>query len=99
MAARKKLPPPPTAEEIAANASIAFEERTRKQLRTNAFVEMSPYMFAAIEDLIRANIESAAARFDTRGEIRDNRLRELRNDLIQATALASALLETGECLR
>src|SRR5689334_14749948 len=85
--------------QVEANILAYHEKRTLEELRENAFCDMPVWMFESVEDLIRMNVESAVGRFGANGRITENRLSELHNDLIEATALASALLMAGECLR
>jgi hypothetical protein len=74
-----------------------FEEKKREELRDNAFSELPRQLFGACEDVIRHRIEAALGFFKENGCIRENRLREVYDELLEATGVAFALLIVGEC--
>ena len=76
-----------------------MDEKVRREMRENAFVEMSPAMFRAVERLIHDDLTEAVGHFNEYGRLTDNRLHEVHDLLIRATALSSALLTVGECIR
>ena len=76
-----------------------FEDRLRRELRHNAFADLPPFMFEAVESVIHDDVTEAAGYFTGDGRIRENRLREVRNLLVRAAAVANILLEAGECGR
>lgn len=95
----KAAPGKPGSPENEAYLRDAHEQRVRAELRDNAFSEMSRRMFREVEIVIHEEVTEAATYFDQHGRIRDNRLSELLCTLTRATALSSALLMAGECLR
>jgi hypothetical protein len=80
-------------------ASEQYEQRVRDEMRTNAFQEMSPRMFRAIEELIHLNLTHALGVFNDFRMIKGNRLAEVEAALMEAAGLANALLAVGECAR